>query len=67
MKVMLDTNIIISAAMFPHGRTAAAYMWCLRSPMSLTHMFYPHAIIEIISNRFVVKIWSLIKDRTHLV
>lgn len=32
MKVMLDTNIIISAAMFPHGRTAAAYMKALIPP-----------------------------------
>ena len=32
MRVMLDTNIIISAAMFPHGRTSAAYMKALISP-----------------------------------
>ena len=32
MKVMLDTNIIISAAMFPNGRTAAAFMKALIPP-----------------------------------
>jgi uncharacterized protein len=32
MRVMLDTNIIISAALFPRGRAAAAYMKALQYP-----------------------------------
>ncbi len=32
MKIMLDTNIIISAALFPNGRAAAAYMKALQYP-----------------------------------
>lgn len=32
MKIMLDTNIIISAALFPKGRVAAAYMKALQYP-----------------------------------
>ena len=32
MKVMLDTNIIISAALFPGGRTAQALMKALNPP-----------------------------------
>ena len=32
MKVMLDTNIIISAALFPKGRAAQAFLKSLSSP-----------------------------------
>ena len=32
MKVMIDTNIIISAALFPNGRVAAALMKTLMPP-----------------------------------
>lgn len=32
MKVMLDTNIIISAALFPNGRTAQAFFKALQPP-----------------------------------
>lgn len=32
MKVMIDTNIIISAALFPNGRVAAALMKALMPP-----------------------------------
>ncbi len=32
MKIMLDTNIIISAALFPRGSVAAAYMKALQYP-----------------------------------
>ena len=32
MRIMLDTNIIISAALFPKGRVAAAYMKALQYP-----------------------------------
>lgn len=32
MKVMIDTNIFISAALFPNGRSAAALMKSLRPP-----------------------------------
>ena len=32
MRIMLDTNIIISAALFPRGRVAAAYMKALQYP-----------------------------------
>ena len=32
MKIMLDTNIIISAALFPNGRAAQAFFKALQSP-----------------------------------
>ena len=32
MRIMLDTNIIISAALFPKGRVASAYMKALQYP-----------------------------------
>lgn len=32
MTIMLDTNIIISAALFPNGRTAAAFFKALQPP-----------------------------------
>ncbi len=32
MRVMLDTNIIISAALFPHGRVAQAFFKALSAP-----------------------------------
>ena len=32
MTIMLDTNIIISAALFPNGRTAAAFFKVLQPP-----------------------------------
>lgn len=32
MKVMLDTNIIISAALFPNGRAAQAFFKALQAP-----------------------------------
>lgn len=32
MKIMLDTNIIISAALFPHGRAAQAFYKSLQPP-----------------------------------
>ena len=32
MTIMLDTNIIISAALFPNGRTAQAFFKALQPP-----------------------------------
>ena len=32
MKVMLDTNIIISAALFPNGRAACAFLKAMTPP-----------------------------------
>lgn len=32
MTIMLDTNIIISAALFPNGRTAEAFFKALQPP-----------------------------------
>ena len=36
MRIMLDANIIISAALFPKGRVAAAYMKALQYPYEST-------------------------------
>lgn len=35
MKVMLDTNIIISAVLFPNGRTALAFLKALLAAFRL--------------------------------
>lgn len=35
MKVMIDTNIIISAALFPNGKAAQAFYKALHPPYEL--------------------------------
>lgn len=34
MKILLDTNILLSAALFPNGTTAKAYFKAVTSPYS---------------------------------
>lgn len=40
MKIMLDTNIIISAALFPHGKTAQAFYKALSGAYELVMCDY---------------------------
>ena len=59
MRVMLDTNIIISAALFPNGRAAQAYFKALTPPYQPIVCDY---VIDELHRKFAEKFPQKIKD-----
>ena len=59
MKVMIDTNIFISAALFPHGRAAEALMKALKPPYQPVACDY---VIEELRRKFHEKFPDKLKE-----
>lgn len=58
MTIMLDTNIIISAALFPNGRTAQAFFKALQPP-------YQPVICDYVVDELHRKFGEKISSKAH--
>lgn len=64
MKVMIDTNIIISAVLFPNGTAAEAFKKALAPPFEPLICSY---IVEELQNKFLEKFPHKLQDFEHFI